>query len=70
MTQIKKYIYRMLIVTNHYSRPHQPPPPPPQKPFLRLLLEAFNIFCLLLDSLLYMTQLVLLLLENQCWAKK
>lgn len=37
--------------------------------FLRLLLKTLNILCLLLDSLLYVTQLILLLLQNQSRAE-
>ena len=37
--------------------------------FLRLLLKTLNILSLLLDSLLYVTQLILLLLQNQSRAE-
>ena len=63
----------MVTVTNLNHKPLKTihlPPSSEHKPFLRLFLEAFDIFCLLLDSLLNVTQLVLLLLQNQCWAKR
>ena len=37
--------------------------------FLRLLLKTLNILGLLLDPLLYMTQLILLLLQDQSWTE-